>query len=582
MLLLSFLLAWTAYGGNDESKCLMDWLSGEPESSYDGCEIEAEIDDLVGQSQQCWQALGKCQGGGGGGGTIAPMGLIVQYGDKKMPFGMSAKYPLGAAFDEIHKRALEQLELDEDHDLVFDYSNANPKLSGKVTDDDTLEQALMTAMRMGFKLTLNAHKTTLSPTPNPTEPWGKQRTIKQVFGNVADGRDSGIPNGRTMEFTKISKETNLRLHYEDNFRTYNNGAVCYWELYIDGKRVKNHMIRGGMHSQGNENNDHQTASVIGIAIGYDAGKHTYNVQLSGNGRDCYTGWDPESKGTWLMEVKEVMNGRYGYHGFSKYGPAKGEDNMFPLTDRTLKFTKLDAGTIMRFVYMDNMRVYNGGSCRWYLRVDGKICETNKWIATSIHTHGSENDHVPQAFGGYCDKVAEGEHTLAAGVNGNNDCYTGWESSFHLEAQELELGAETGIYMFQRHGNNIDARDNGYVNWRVLNFAKAADDSVLRLFYSDNLRVHGHGKWCKWELRVDQKACTQNISGSRYVVRNQNDHTPGLIIGYCTGFAKGNHQLKVHVKGNSADCYTGWDRQSQNNFVLEVQELAKSDIHGTYS
>jgi len=88
--------------------------------------------------------------------------------------------------------------------------------------------------------------------------------------------------------------------------------------------------------------------------------------------------------------------------------------------------------------------------------------------------------------------------------------------------------------------------------------------------------------------VDDKLCVPNISGSRYVVRNQNDHTPGIIVGYCPfladgnkriGLAEGSHSLKISVRGNSADCFTGWDRQSQGSFMMEAIELEAGAVSG---
>jgi len=181
--------------------------------------------------------------------------------------------------------------------------------------------------------------------------------------------------------------------------------------------------------------------------------------------------------------------------------------------------------------------------------------------------------------------------LKAGVNGSNDCYTGWESNFHLEVEEVSVNGggaddDTGRFVLMGYGNvngNHDGRDNGYINNRVLKFKKFQAESIIRFAYSDNLRVHGHGKWCKWELKVNGQPCKDNLSGNRHTNSNQNDHTPGMIVGYCKGLAqtKGaqTHELKVHVKGNSADCYTGWDRQSQGSYMLEAIEFAGGVIQG---
>merc|ERR1712176_1535817 len=96
----------------------------------------------------------------------------------------------------------------------------------------------------------------------------------------------------------------------------------------------------------------------------------------------------------------------------------------------------------------------------------------------------------------------GNFQMAIGVNsGGHDCYTGWENSWLVEAEEVLLGDKPGRFMYQKSTGNADGRDNGYVNNRILKFKKSSDDSVIRFFYSDNLRVHGHGKWCVWNIHV---------------------------------------------------------------------------------
>lgn len=564
-----------------EKQCLANVLSGIPGNVFKASDAISKVNALEADIRACKVQLGNCDGGGEQGGNPSTSGsaqaILVKYGDAQFSFAFTSQTPIGAAFDDIHEQALAYFEMDDDHELTFDFTAAG--VSGKVRDDQDLEEAVNFASAMDAVLTITGHKTTLAPTPEPTEPWGSIRYVRQIFGNVADGRDNGLANGRKFKFNKVEASTNMRLHYEENLRVHNHGANCYWEMYIDGKRCPTGYIRGAMHSNGNANNDHQTSTIVGLCGNLAKGEHEWTVSISGNNRDCYTGWDPESKGIYMMEAKEVKNAFYGYYGLTDRGKVRGEDNMFPITGRQLSFKKQQPGTALRLLYADNFRVYGGGSCRWYLRVDDKICENNKWVAQSINTNGGDNDHLNQAFAGYCNGVGAGDHHLKAGVNGNNDCYTGWEGSFHLEVEEVIVNEENRRFMFMRYGNNVDGRDNGFVNWRVLSFKKAAADSIMRLAYSDNLRVHGNGKWCKWELRVDDKACTDNLSGSRYVAGNQNDHTPGMIVGYCKGVAAGSHTLKVHVRGNSADCYTGWDRQSQNHFMMEAVEMDADVVVG---
>jgi hypothetical protein len=170
--------------------------------------------------------------------------------------------------------------------------------------------------------------------------------------------------------------------------------------------------------------------------------------------------------------------------------------------------------------------------------------------------------------------------LKAGVQGSSDCYTGWEGSFHLEAEEVDAREGYGrTYFMRAASNNADGRDNGVINFRTLTFKKIKKESIVRMLYSDVLRVHGHAKWCKWELKVNGKSCKEALTGTRYVVQSQDDHTPGQIIGYCLGLGIGKHVVTVTVRGNGADCYTGWDRQSQGNFLMEAYEMEATDVVG---
>jgi hypothetical protein len=495
-----------------------------------------------------------------------------------------------SSFEDIHDRAIEECGLDEDHELHFAYSNDSPKFRGRVTDDESLTTALAAFGALGKMLVLYGEKGTHSPTMPPTEPWMKHRYVFTKYGSMADGADTRRPVGtgnmiRKTTFKKTAADTMLRLHWEDNIRAHNNGAACYWELMVDAKRCPGEKwIRGGLHSQGNNNNDHQTSTIVGLCAGIAAGDHTWQVDVYGNGKDCYTGWDPESKGMFVMEVREVKHGMYGYWAKTNRSKNQGEDTKKALLDRSVTFTKRDHESVMRFFYYDNFRVYgHGKQCTWWVEIDGKNCKGGR-ITQSLHTHSGENDHTPQAMAGICvggeGGLRGGNHVMTIRLETINsaDCYTGWESSYHMEAMEIPSDKPEHTFL-NRWGNNIDGRDNGYVNWRTLNFKKAAADSVLRLFWSDNLRVYGHGKWCKWELRIDNNACatTMNISGNRYVVSNQNNHMPGVVMGYCKGVKAGDHNLKVHVRGNGADCYTGWDSRSNNNFVLEVQEIPADGI-----
>lgn len=601
-LLSALAVAAVAVDTGPAKQCLADTMQDFTLKTFEGCNLSATLDALELQLDTCQKKLSLCEVSGGGGGGGGNSGVcceedhdvaIVNYGDLRFGFATSSEHPKEASFDALHARAIEVFQMDSEHDLHFTYKFGNPEVNMRVNSNIELEEAWTLAKKFDFVLTLHAEKDTHSPTPEPTNAptpsptyppsaWNVHRHVKQVFGNIADGRDSGQPNRRTFKFTKQQPDTLLRLHYEDNLRVYQNGAVCYWEFYIDGARIKNDKwVRGGMHgqNQANNNNDHQTSSIVGLAAGYGAGEHTFSIHLSGNNRDCYTGWDPDSKGVFMMEVREVKIGEHGYYAMTSR-LANGDDNKKELPDRKLAFKKASDSSRLRLLYTDNFRAYNGASCRWTIYVDGKECTqpgaASGSIAQSAHSHGGENDHVPNGFMGYCEGIAAGDHVMTIGVDGSGDCYTGWESSHHLEAEEIP---DKQFAYIQGMGNVNQDTNGGFINTRLLQFTKKTQDSTMRFLYSDNLRIHGHGVYCKWELRVDDQACPKvNLSGNRHCNGNDNNHFPGMIMGYCEGIAAGAHTLRVHVKGNG-DCHTGWDRQSRSNWVLEAQEIDSNLISG---
>merc|ERR1712151_719256 len=103
--------------------------------------------------------------------------------------------------------------------------------------------------------------------------------------------------------------------------------------------------------------------------------------------------------------------------------------------------------------------------------------------------------------------------------------------------------------------------------------KRSSSPHTRILYFDNLRVIGHGKWCRWEARVDGKSCPAPLAGSVYTHNSDNDHYPATIVGECPGVSAGNHQVQIYVTRNGgADCYTGWTPGPRvMHALIEVQE-----------
>jgi len=131
---------------------------------------------------------------------------------------------------------------------------------------------------------------------------------------------------------------------------------------------------------------------------------------------------------------------------------------------------------------------------------------------------------------------------------------------------------------------IDDNDTGPVNGRILTFDKLEAASVLRITYSDNIRVLSKnpaafaGSWgTRWIIHLDgiptQVRTRLNtnayVAGSGFV-QDVNHHRQSSLIGYLEGVPIGQHTITVEMvdEGNNNDAYTGWE----SSFLLEVMEL----------
>jgi len=125
----------------------------------------------------------------------------------------------------------------------------------------------------------------------------------------------------------------------------------------------------------------------------------------------------------------------------------------------------------------------------------------------------------------------------------------------------------------------DGKDNGRILSRSLRFHKELDDTYIRILYSDNLRVRGAGKACRWTIKVDGADCGEKqIYSDRYDgSSNANFHGTSTVLGYCEGLTFGWHTIHVWVSevphGEVAyagsDCYPGW---SNAVWTIEAAEV----------
>ncbi len=113
--------------------------------------------------------------------------------------------------------------------------------------------------------------------------------------------------------------------------------------------------------------------------------------------------------------------------------------------RSLVLLKQRASTDLRLSYTDNFRVYgNGKSCTWEILVDNQTCQSGSLqysIYNSISNGILINHFNNTTVVGYCRGIAAGQHTISVRVSPHrsypsSDCYTGWESTFMLEAEEV--------------------------------------------------------------------------------------------------------------------------------------------------
>ena len=212
----------------------------------------------------------------------------------------------------------------------------------------------------------------------------------------------------------------------------------------------------------------------------------------------------------------------------------------------MSFTKKSEKSIMRILYYDNLRVIGSGKwCRWEVKVDGRSCKVP--LAGSVHTSSGDNDHYPATIVGECVNLRKGLRKIKIAVTRSSgaDCHTGWTPGpkvMHslIEVQEacpkilgcavpgscepdaeqckaciagynlvngkvdtcvMPVGQDTKLSAFRLTKKNDSLGGDAYnpIPGRILTFEKKAADTLMKLTYADNLRVHGNGKVCYWGI-----------------------------------------------------------------------------------
>ena len=381
-----------------------------------------------------------------------------------------------------------------------------------------------------------------------------------------------------LNFSKKLSNSVVKVTYAESLRVYGNGKWCRWTIKIDGKDC-NPSVYNSKHTTATSDNDHTPHAIVGSCSGLSAGNHRMTIALTRNGgADCYTGWSSSgARDAFFMEAEELNpNGQITVAMRKNTDDAR--ENGY-LNNRILNFNKKSSSSQLRLTWATNLRVRasnnrGGAWCNWELRIDGKSCSQPSKIGVSMHSQQNDNDHIPVETVGWCRNIAKGNHQLRVYItrgNGNTDCHTGWNAGDYMEAWEPTPAEQATMSYMQRVGT--DTGSDGSSNILSHSFTKKTATPHLRILYFDNLRVIGHGKWCRWEATVDGKSCPAPLAGSVYTHNQDNDHYPGTIVGECPGVSAGNHQIRIRLTRNSgADCHTGWTPGPRvMHALIEVQE-----------
>lgn len=113
------------------------------------------------------------------------------------------------------------------------------------------------------------------------------------------------------------------------------------------------------------------------------------------------------------------------------------DNGF-VSGRSLSFTKVWPTSELRITYSDNMRVASPNACQWEVYLDGNPLAAP--LKTALY-NDTGLTHRQSTLVGYATGIAAGTHTMQVKVSSapgyaGADCYTGWQSTYLLEVEEL--------------------------------------------------------------------------------------------------------------------------------------------------
>lgn len=168
--------------------------------------------------------------------------------------------------------------------------------------------------------------------------------------------------------------------------------------------------------------------------------------------------------------------------------------------------------------------------------------------------------------------ADGTLASASAVNANFTALAVESNAQHARLAALEQ--PRGVTYTSGLGPN-DQTDTGQIVSRVHSFTKAAASTEIRVTWTDNLRVAGSAKGCRWEIRFDGATCPSGSLHFDAYTAADNTHDSRSLIAYCGGLSAATHTIGIWVSNvpgyTGSDCYTEW---ADSRWLLESEEVRK--------
>ncbi len=145
---------------------------------------------------------------------------------------------------------------------------------------------------------------------------------------------------------------------------------------------------------------------------------------------------------------------------------------------------------------------------------------------------------------------------------------------------------TGYFTTEQHEHVRTTSGEPVASSRLMTYTKKLDSSILKISYTDNLRVYNYAQStgsaaCQFHVYVDGQPCSvpAPITGGVYTARSDytNPHRIRTMVGVCAATASGpleagDHEIRVYVEnyyeGRDTGCYLGWESTA----TLVVEEL----------